>query len=107
LDFQPVWSSDGTELFYIPSTASGRLAAVRVTTKSGVTFGTPDSLPFLLTAGRLSNATRAFDVLPNGKFVGPGAGSNGEQSAGIASEVRLVFNWHDELKRVVPISQGR
>jgi Tol biopolymer transport system component len=44
-DFQPVWSPDGTELLYVPFAASGQLAAVRVSTQSGVTFGSPRSLP--------------------------------------------------------------
>jgi hypothetical protein len=75
---------------------------VRVATTSGLTFGSPGSLPFALTGGRLSNATRAFDVLPNGRFVGPGT-VNDDQSSATSSEVRLVFNWFEELKRLVPV----
>jgi Tol biopolymer transport system component len=103
-DFMPLWSPDvrELELFYVPATASGRLAAVRVVTTSGLTFGRPDSLPFALTGGRLSAATRPFDVLPNGRFVGPGA-ANADESGAASSEVRLVFNWFEELKRLVPV----
>ena len=103
LDFQPVWSADGSELFYVPSTSSGRLAAVRVMTTSGVTFDRPESLPFVLTAGRLSGATRAFDVLPEGTFVGPVAGLDDDiPGPAAAPEVHLVFNWFEELKRLAP-----
>jgi len=97
-DFQPLWSRTGKELFYVPTTASGRLAAVRIATETGLTFGIPESLPFTLTAGRTSGATRAFDVLSDGRFVGLVAGS-GE---GPSREIRLVFNWTEELKRLVP-----
>jgi serine/threonine-protein kinase len=41
LDFHPVWSSSGRELIYVPSSASGQLAAVSVTTQPSVTFGSP------------------------------------------------------------------
>jgi serine/threonine-protein kinase len=104
-DFMPLWSPDkrNLELFYNPSTAAGRLAAVTVLTTSGLTFGRPESLPFALTGGRLSIGTRAFDVLPNGKFVGPGV-ANADQSGATFSEVRLVFNWFEELKRLVPVN---
>jgi Tol biopolymer transport system component len=101
IDFQPVWSSDGRELFYIPTTVSGRIAAVRFFTTPMVGFGNPESLPFTLTAGRLSNSTRAFDVLPNGRFVGL-VGGNADSPGTDANEVRLVFNWFEELKRLAP-----
>jgi hypothetical protein len=103
-DFMPLWSPDtrNLELLYIPSTAAGQLAAVTVATTSGLTFGPPESLPFALTGGRLSAATRPFDVLPNGRFVGPGA-ANADESGAASSEVRLVFNWFEELKRLVPV----
>jgi WD40 repeat protein len=104
LDFMPLWSPDTRklELFYIPSTNAGQLAAVPVMATAGVTFGRPESLRFSLTGGRLSNGTRPFDVLPNGRFVGPGT-ANADQSSATSSEVRLVFNWFEELKRLVPV----
>jgi Tol biopolymer transport system component len=39
IDFHPAWAPDGKELIYIPSGASGQLAAVKVTTQTGLTFG--------------------------------------------------------------------
>jgi hypothetical protein len=41
-------------------------------------------------------------VLPNGRFVGPGA-ANADESGATNAEVRLVFNWFEELKRLVPV----
>jgi Tol biopolymer transport system component len=100
-DFQPVWSSDGRELFYIPSTASGRMVAVSFTTTPAVAFGSPAQFPFSLTAGMLSGGRRAFDVLPDGRFVS----LTGDESAPntITNEVRLIVNWFDELRRLAPV----
>jgi hypothetical protein len=47
--------------------------------------------------------TRAFDVLPDGRFVGLVSGSAEDISAESASpEIRVVQNWTEELKRLVP-----
>ena len=102
-DFQPMWSPDGAELFYIGSTVAEQLAATRVSMQSGVTFGSPELVPFVLTAGRLGGATRAFDVLPDGRFVGLVADSADDDTPLAAGrEIRLVVNWFEELKRLVP-----
>jgi eukaryotic-like serine/threonine-protein kinase len=97
-DFQPVWSRDATELFYIGTTNVG-LVAVPVTMKAGVSFGEPKRIPFEVNAGRLSGRMRPFDVLPDGRFVGIVAGSAG---TGAYSDIRIVLNWFEELKRKVP-----
>jgi len=100
-DFQPVWSHDGRELLYIPSTAVGRMAAVRFATTPSVAFGSPTTFPFALTAGRLSSGRRAFDVLPNGTLVS--LTGDGDLTAGaIVNEMRVIVNWFDELRRLAP-----
>lgn len=70
LDFHPTWGPKGAELFFVPTAADGRLAAVSLTTKPSVTFGSAASLPALVTANRISTDTRAYDILPEGRFVG-------------------------------------
>jgi serine/threonine protein kinase len=102
-DFQPVWAPKGTELFYVPTTASGRLAVVSVTTKPAVTFGSPVLLPARVTGNRLSIETRAYDMLPDGRFVGLVSASEPESSGPAAtSQIRVVLNWSEELKQRVP-----
>jgi hypothetical protein len=102
-DFQPLWSRDGTELFYVGAASSG-LTAVPVKTTSGVTFGSPRNLPFIANAALLSGSARAFDVLPDGRFIGLVVGSGDDQSGAAAtSEIRVVLNWQEELKRLVPV----
>jgi hypothetical protein len=66
-----------------------------------MTFGTPAALPFLVNAGRLSVSTRAFDVLPDGTFVGVVAEASADRP-GMITDIRIVLNWHEELKRLVP-----
>ncbi len=70
IDFHPLWSPDGAELFFTPTAASGRLATVKVSLQPVVAFGTPETFPAKVTAERLSGDMRAFDVLPDGRFVG-------------------------------------
>jgi WD40-like Beta Propeller Repeat len=106
-DFQPVWSQKGDELFYVATalpSGSGRFTAVRVGTQSGLEFGNPQILPVTIVGGRTSTLTRAFDVMPDGRFVGLWSGSAEELTTGGASssEVRVVLNWFEELKRLVP-----
>jgi serine/threonine-protein kinase len=103
-DFQPVWAPKGTELFFVPTTASGRLAMVSVTTKPAVTFGSPVLLPARVTANRLSIERRAYDMLPDGRFVGLVSVSEPEPSGPAAtSQIRVVLNWTEELKQRVPM----
>ena len=58
------------ELVYVPSATSGELAVIDVKTDSGVAFGSATKFPALLTAQRVSSLGRAWDILPDGRFVG-------------------------------------
>ncbi len=104
IDFHPVWAPDGRELMYVPAAASGQLATVRVTAHDGLTFGAPVTSPFRITANHLITQTRAYDVLPDGRFVGLIDASEPDGSlANGTSEIRVVLNWFEELKaRVQP-----
>ncbi|HEY3455605.1 MAG TPA: protein kinase [Bryobacteraceae bacterium] len=101
IDFHPVWSRDGKELIYIPSAASGQLATVKVTTETGLTFGAPVTSPARVTGARISTQPRAYDILPDGRFIGLMDASEPPENA--AFEIRVVLNWFEELKaRVKP-----
>ena len=101
IDYHPLWAPDGMTLFYVPSAGSGELAAVKVTTHPTVAFSNPESVPARVTEDRTSTQMRAFDVLPDGRFVGPIFPTDAAV-AGAANEVRVVLNWFEELKRLVP-----
>jgi serine/threonine-protein kinase len=103
LDFQPVWGPKGAELIYVASAASLQYASVSVTTQPAVTFGTPVNLPARVTANRLSGEPRAYDILPDGRFVGLVSGSEPQQTDdATTSQIRVVVNWFEELNARVP-----
>jgi serine/threonine-protein kinase len=102
LDFHPVWTAGGNEIVWIPSVASGRLAAVTLTTRPNVTFGTPVTFPATVSFSRPSGSVRVYDILPDGRFVGLVPGSDVAQQD-LVSELRVVLNWFEELKHRVPI----
>jgi hypothetical protein len=95
-------ASDGKELIYVPSAVSGKLAVVGVTTKPAPIFSQPMLIPASVTGGLLSSQQRAYDVLPDGTFVGLTSPSTNESSSQ-NTEIRIVFNWFRELKAKVPI----
>jgi Tol biopolymer transport system component len=104
IDYHPVWAPDGTELFYVPSASSRQLAAVRVSTQPAPTFGNPVNVPGTVHADAPGDQMRAYDMLPDGRLVGLIAATE-VQSAGArpsAPEMRVVLNWFEDLKRLVP-----
>lgn len=70
----------------------------------GVTFGSPVTLPARVTANRTSRETRADDMLPDGRFVGVVPAPERESAGGayVETQFRVVLNWTEELKRLVP-----
>ena len=99
-DFHPAWDPKGRELFYVPT--ASQLAVVSFTTKPTVTFGSPVQLPVRVTGNQLSIDLRAFDVLPDGRFVGLLAPSGADGVGSLTNQIRLVQNWTEELKARVP-----
>jgi hypothetical protein len=60
-------------------------------------------LPSAVTMGRASGLTRAFDMLPNGRFIGLVPALDENEPALRSQELRVVLNWLDELVRLVPV----
>jgi hypothetical protein len=103
IDFHPVWSRDGKELMYVPAAASSQIATVPVAAREGLTFGLPAPSPFTITADRLITESRAYDVLPDSRFVGLTDSLDPEESRlNAPSEIRVVLNWFEELKSRIP-----
>jgi hypothetical protein len=50
----------------------------------------------------LSIDVRAFDVLPDGRFVGLVSSGDADPSSVLAPQIRVVLNWFEELKARVP-----
>ena len=95
----PLWSRDGKELFF--TSPDGRqIFAVAV--QSGTTFvaGRPQVL-FETSMLRQSGGNRPYDIRPDGRFVIIHSGQ-AEAAVGTASDMTVVLNWFEELKRLVP-----
>ena len=99
--FQPLWSRDGSELFYLGP--GGPLTAVSVRTDPSFDFGNPEVVfeesYFDAFAGV---GGRTYDVSPNGErfLMIKAGGVAGDETP--PAELILVQNWLDELKRLVP-----
>ena len=78
------------------------MAAVRVATASGVTFGTPLRFPASVGGDWVASEPRAWDILPDGRFIGI-ASTTDDAVRGSSPEMRVVLNWFEELKQRVPV----
>jgi serine/threonine-protein kinase len=88
---RPVWSRDGTALFFVP--APGQFRMVKVTLKPAFSFTSPVAVPrpFGISG---PGTPRTYDFLPEGRMIGVGPAA---QSPG-GAQLRVVLNWFEELK---------
>jgi serine/threonine-protein kinase len=96
----PAWSRDGKEIIYIPAQANA--VVVSVTAQAG--FGVSKTTHELPSKGIEGGpgSIRNYDVLPDGRLLG--VVNAGAQASGLMEtpEIRVVLNWTEELKRLVP-----
>ena len=102
LDFHPAWGPSGREIFYVSTIAADDLTTVSMQTQPSVTFTDPVAAAGLSQPGTSSSGRRAYDVLPDGRFISLLPADNA-LSGGVPSEMRVVLNWTEELKRLVPV----
>ena len=96
----PLWSPDGTELYYVPGPI--QFAVVSVTTTPGFEFGNPEAISANLFVPGAPTVVRNTDILPDRErlvAVGPalGVGDRGDAA------IHVVLNWFEELKEGVPV----
>ena len=93
---EPAWNPNGRELFY---RTGDKMMAVDIATKPGLTVGKPR----MLFEGRYEVTPGAFpsyDVTPDGQrflMLKPT-----EQAQAAPTQINVVLNWFEELKRRVP-----
>ncbi len=92
---EPVWSPDGTELFY---RSEDRMMAVSVETEPTFSAGKPE---VLFEGSYLSSESdpefQYYDISPDGqRFLMIKA------EEGSTAPINVVLNWFEELKRLVP-----
>ena len=89
----PQWSQDGRTIYY---RKGSQLMAVSFAGADSPIFGSPS-----LVVDRPDE--RSLQLSPAGTFIGV----QDCQDAGIVTELNLVVNWFDELKRLAPAASGR
>jgi Tol biopolymer transport system component len=92
----PVWSRNGSELFY--RSATGSMMVVPIRLGDGITLGRREELFKVEGRFRISGNAAAYDVDASGRFImvtesGPPPFSR---------QINIVLNWTEELKRLVP-----
>jgi len=98
----PVWSPDGKELSYRVGGTSQ--VTVSVSRQPNFAVGNPALVPGRF-ANMFSNSARNLDFTTDGKrFIAVTAASNPGSEALAAPEIRIVQNWFEELKRLVPVN---
>jgi len=96
----PLWSVDGKELFY--TARPGGFASVRIA--QPFSLGDPHDVPWWGGPGTRPFyvgppvSRRAFDMMPDGRFLATILGAGGQTGAGPAPHIEVVLNWFEELK---------
>jgi len=93
----PVWSSDGSELFY-RTLYDDRMMVVPVDTEPLLTLGTAT---VVFEEAYYRTRSRRYDLAPDGRFLMIKE-SGGAMNA--LPQIVVVQNWHEELKRLVPVN---
>ena len=94
----PSWSQDGRELFF--SSRDSQILAVPVQSGTTLIAGRPQVL-FEFAMLSIVGEVRPYDIAPDGRFLIIGSGL-ADSGSGTASNLIVVQNWDQELKRLVP-----
>jgi serine/threonine-protein kinase len=99
----PLWSRDGTELFYRSGDA---VMAVPVKTGTGFSFGTPETLfrGKYVSAGFVVSALELnpWDIGPDGRFLMMKESMAAASELGGPRKINVVVDWFEEMKERVP-----
>ena len=93
----PLWSPDGSKLFYV-SGETNSLMAVDVQTTPAVAFGQPAVLVPEIAHG-VALSDRWYEITPDGRQLLVQVPEGRDQRS---REITVVLNWFDELKQLVP-----
>ena len=95
---EPQWNRNGRELFY---RSGDKMLAVEISTQRNFAAGSPRQLfEERYLSNRLSYARANYDVSPDGQrflMLKPV-----EQEKAAPTQINVVLNWTEELKRLVP-----
>lgn len=94
----PLWSHDGRDLFFGPD--GRQILAVTMQARTTLVAGRPHVL-FELAMLLQSFGNQRYDISPDGRFLIIGSGET-DVHGGPASNLIVVQNWTEELKRWGP-----
>jgi hypothetical protein len=102
--FWPLWSPEGSELFYRPisSSAGITLRSVDIVTEPAFGFSNEQTLP--VEGFNVVANYRDYDISPDGTrllMVFPADRPDSGEPA--RSQINIVLNWFEELKERVPV----
>jgi len=97
----PMWSPDGQELFFAGPRGDLRVERV-LTTQPGFTLGNPTEQPRPGFIAQLH--ARNFDIMPDGRIIGVVSAGDARSDAPVPTQIQVVLNWFEELKRLAPTS---
>jgi serine/threonine-protein kinase len=97
---RPLWAPDGRQLFYL--SPGGPLMAVSVQTDTNFVAGTAEVILEGAYYGSTAPSGRTYDISPDGtRFLMIKEGVASDDTS-VPTELILVQNWFEELKRLVP-----
>jgi WD40 repeat protein len=102
--YAPLWSPEGSELFYRPAAQSGErtLRSVDIVTEPAFAFSNEQTLP--VAGFNVVSAYRDYDMSPDGKRLLMVFPADQPESGGPARpQINIVLNWFEELKERVPV----
>ena len=91
----PIWSIDGSELFYMGGDGTGYGEVFGVPVEAGPPFGVPR---VILEGPYWEGGGVQYDVMEDGRFLV----MKSPQSETVGLPIRVVLNWFEELKQRVP-----
>jgi eukaryotic-like serine/threonine-protein kinase len=93
---QPTWGPDGSELFLLRAATH---FVTRITMRPTFSISEPQQLAVWGAAQTAQTFWRNYDITPDGKLIAVVSAVDGEDSA---SQIDVVLNWFEELKRLLP-----
>jgi len=106
LGHHPFWSRDGRELFYFGASGTRMVSVVVEPSGSGLEFGVPEPLSTEFPTNMTQRGPLNYDITPDGRtFAWTRVGGAAAAPSGEATQLRIVLNWFEELKRQVPVTR--
>src|SRR5262249_718597 len=94
----PLWSRNGTELFFSPG-GPGVVEMVKISTQPALAFRDRVSVPSLVSVTAGPRASRNYDVTPDGtRFINVLTATQQFAAQSTAPRIQVVLNWFTELQ---------